>query len=88
MNIEVKVITRAKRKEITREDGALKVKLLSVPRDGKANQELTEYLADVFCVRKTDVTIVKGEKDKRKVVSLVMDEAEYSRKMAEIQEKA
>ena len=84
MNIDVKVVTRARKKEIKQEGGVLKVKLISLPRDGKANEELTEYLADFFDVRKADVTIVKGEKDKRKVVALAVSEAEYERRMAEI----
>jgi uncharacterized protein len=84
MNIEVKVITRAKKKEIREEGGILKVKLISLPRDGKANEELTEYLADFFAIRKTDVAIVRGERDKRKVVSVAISGAEYERKVAEI----
>jgi len=87
MNIEIKVITRAKRKEIKREGEALKVKLVSLPRDGKANEELTEFLADFFGLRKGDVRIVRGERDKRKVVSIQLSESDYERKMTEIEGK-
>jgi uncharacterized protein len=83
MNIEIKVITRARKKEIRREGDGLKVKLISLPRDGKANEELTGYLADFFGVRRGDVRIVKGEKDKRKVVSILLSESEYERRMSE-----
>jgi uncharacterized protein len=88
MNIEIKVVTRAKRKEIKQEGEGLKVKLISLPRDGKANEELTGYLADFFGVRRADVKIVKGEKDKRKVVSILVSRSEYERKIAENQGKA
>jgi uncharacterized protein len=87
MNIEIKVITRAKKKEIRYEGRGLKVKLISLPRDGKANEELTDFLADFFGVRKADVRIVKGEKDKRKVVSIPVSESEYGKRMAEIEGK-
>jgi uncharacterized protein (TIGR00251 family) len=87
MNVEIKVITRAKKKEMRYEGEVLKVKLVSLPRDGKANEELTDFLADFFGVRKADIKIVKGEKDKRKVVSIPVSESEYGRRMAEIEEK-
>ncbi len=82
MNIEVKVVTRAKRREITQEGGGLRVKLMSLPRDGKANEELVGYLAGFFGVRKGDVKIIRGEKDRRKVVSIPVSEREYDEKMA------
>lgn len=70
MNIEVRVVPGAKKREITREGQAFKVKLLSPAREGKANKELVEYLADFFSVRKSEIVIVLGERDRRKVVSL------------------
>lgn len=79
MNIEIKVITKAKKKEIAREGAGLKVKLISPPRDGKANEELFGLLADFFHIRKSDVKIMKGEKDKRKVVSVPVSEDEFER---------
>lgn len=70
MKVEVRVVPGARKREITREGDGLKVKLLSQAREGKANQELVEYLADFFSVRKSEVVIVLGERDRRKVVSL------------------
>jgi uncharacterized protein len=86
MNIEIRAVTRAKKREITREGTLLKVKLISQPRDGKANEELIESLAAFFGVRKSDVAILRGEKDKRKVVSIPVTEGEFTVKMAEIRE--
>ncbi len=73
MNIEIKVITNAKRKEIKIEGSQLKVKLTSLPQDGRANEELIEYLSLVCMVKKSEVKIVKGEKDKKKVVAIPID---------------
>lgn len=73
MNIEVRVITNAKRREVMYEGACLKVKLTALPREGKANEELVEYLASLFRLRKSDIEITRGEKAKRKVVSLPID---------------
>ena len=86
MNIEIRAVTRAKKREITREGTSLKVKLISQPRDGKANEELIESLATFFGVRKSDVVILRGEKDKHKVVSIPVTEGEFTVKMAKIRE--
>jgi uncharacterized protein len=83
VNIEIKVVTGARKKEIRQEGGGLRVKLISQPREGRANAELIGYLSDFFSVRKSDVRIVKGEKDKRKVVSVPVSEREFERKMGE-----
>ena len=75
MNIEIKVIPNAKKREISREGSTFKVKLKSVPRDGKANEELIEFLSDTFKVKRSEIKILRGEKDRRKVVFLPVDES-------------
>ncbi len=47
---------------------ALKVKLTSPPVEGKANEELIEFLAETFKVRKSAVKILKGSSSKQKLV--------------------
>jgi uncharacterized protein len=59
----------------------LRVKLLSLPREGKANEELVASLAAFFGVRKADVRILRGEKDKRKVVSIPVSEGEFKARL-------
>ncbi|HAR97099.1 MAG TPA: hypothetical protein DCR97_14230 [Deltaproteobacteria bacterium] len=76
MIVEIKVIPNAKRQEIKRESGTLKVKVISRAERGKANRELVEYLSAVLGVKKADIKILRGEKDTRKVISLPLDEAE------------
>jgi len=48
----------------------LKVMLVSLPVEGRANEELVKYLSDIFSVKKRDIKILKGEKAKRKLVSI------------------
>jgi hypothetical protein len=75
MNIEIKVIPNAKKREIIREGANFKVKLKSIARDGKANEELIEYLSELFMIRKSEIKIIRGEKDRRKVVSIPVEES-------------
>ena len=64
MNVDIKVITNAKKREITVLGSVLKVKLTSLPRDGRANEELIEYLSEYFHVWKSEIRIIRGEKEK------------------------
>lgn len=47
---------------------ALKVRVASPPVDGKANATLLDFLAEVFGVPRRDVTLVRGETSRAKVV--------------------
>ncbi len=82
MNIEVKVIAGARKRAITLEGSRLKVKILSKPLKGKANEELIEYISDTLGIKKKDVAIVAGERDTRKVVSIPVDEETLRRVLA------
>ncbi|RZF39898.1 hypothetical protein LSTR_LSTR010526 [Laodelphax striatellus] len=48
----------------------LAVKIAARAVEGQANTELVEYLAEVLSVRKSDFTIVRGQKSREKTVSL------------------
>lgn len=76
MIIEVHVITNARKRELKAESSFLKVKLTSVPREGKANEELVEFLAQSFGVRKADIAIIKGLKEKKKLISVPLSPEE------------
>ena len=78
MNVEVKIVPGARKREIRAEGGRLKVKVCAKPVEGKANDELIEYLADAFHVKRRDVKIIAGERDTRKVVSLPVDEQAFA----------
>ncbi len=49
-------------------DGALKVKITSPPVDGEANAMVIELFSKILKIRKTALTIVKGESSRRKTV--------------------
>ncbi len=68
-SVEVKVCVkpRSKRSEVVGfEDGCLVVKVTSPPIGGRANEELIKLLKRYFKAKR--VTIVKGERDKVKIV--------------------
>ena|SRR5450432_3343526 len=59
----------AKRTEVSGTHGdALKIRLAAPPVDGKANAELLCYLANVFGVPQRNVTLMRGESSRHKVV--------------------
>lgn len=70
MNIEVKVITNAKKRAITRSDNVITVRVKALPLEGRANDELLDYISDLFNVKRSAIRIVRGEKGKRKVLSI------------------
>lgn len=81
MIIEVRVITNAKKKELKFEGDSLKVKITALPKEGRANTALIEYLADFFGIKKSEIKIIKGEKEKRKLISLPLEEEQIAKAM-------
>lgn len=57
-------------------DGTIKVKIAAPPVDGKANEALVEFLAEVFEVSKSSVELLKGEAGRHKKVSIHKKEEE------------
>jgi uncharacterized protein (TIGR00251 family) len=51
-------------------DNRLCVRITPPPEDGKANACLREFLAKTFNCAKRDVILVKGEKSRKKTVSI------------------
>lgn len=74
MKLEVRVITNAKRREAIFDGAILRVKVRALPLEGKANDELIEYLAEILGLKKKDIKILKGETERRKLISLPIDE--------------
>ncbi len=68
------VITNARKRHAEWDGQRLKVKLTALPVKGKANEELVEYLAETLGLKRSQIRIVRGEKEKKKVVSLPADE--------------
>lgn len=68
----VRVVTRARRREIVgiQDDGALKIRLTSPPRDNRANDELVEFLSETLGVNKSRIEIVAGARGREKIISV------------------
>ena len=67
--IEINVKPNAKESEIVGiEDGLLKVSIDSPPVDGKANTEVVNFMASRFGVKKSYVSIIKGQTSHHKTV--------------------
>lgn len=52
-------------------DDALKIRLKAQPIDGKANEALIRYLAEMLGVPKSAVSITHGHTSKRKIIDVV-----------------
>jgi uncharacterized protein (TIGR00251 family) len=70
MRIKVRVVPRAKKERIEKLPDNLKVYLNEPAIEGRANKKLCEVLADYFAVKKSAVTIVRGETNRDKVVEI------------------
>jgi uncharacterized protein (TIGR00251 family) len=67
----VKVHPRARKNAITGVVGnALKLALTAPPVEGKANQSVIEFFADLFEIPRSSVTIASGETSRNKVVRI------------------
>ncbi len=70
MQINVKVITKAKENKIKQEKDGLKAYLTAVPEKGKANELLIKVLADYYKINKSSIKIIKGEKSRNKIIEV------------------
>lgn len=69
--IAVRVQPNAAQSKVTGfKDGALQVRITAPPVEGKANQELVRFLADVLGVSKSSLTIEKGLTSRSKLVAV------------------
>ncbi|MCF6767602.1 DUF167 domain-containing protein [Thiotrichales bacterium 19S11-10] len=69
--LEVYVQPGSKTTELSgKHDGRIKIRLKSSPIDGKANQELITFMAQLLKVKKQDIQIVRGEKSRLKLLSI------------------
>ncbi|MFH1092852.1 MAG: DUF167 domain-containing protein [Candidatus Omnitrophota bacterium] len=72
MFISIKVITNAAKNEIIEKSkGELIVKVTATPERGKANKKVLEFLAEYFNVNKTDILIVKGKYNSKKIINII-----------------
>jgi hypothetical protein len=60
---------------------ALKVTVTAVPEDGKANAALLRLLSKQWRIARTDMAVVLGATDRRKVILISGDAAELRRRL-------
>jgi len=67
--LAVKVTPNAGRNEIVGlKDGVLQVRIAAPPEKGKANKELTDFLAEKLGVKKSAILITKGQTSRYKTI--------------------
>ena len=70
MRINLKIVPNAKQAKIIAEGDGYKVYIPAPAVEGKANAYLVKFLAEHFKVRKSAVTLVRGETSRHKVVEI------------------
>jgi uncharacterized protein (TIGR00251 family) len=71
MIIRVRVIPNAQHSEVMGRVGSIvRVRVAAPAVDGKANQQLMEFLAEFFGVKERYVSILRGEKGKEKTIQV------------------
>ena len=71
VRLTVKVSPGASRNEITGfRDDILLVKIAAAPEKGKANRVLIDFLSGNLGIRKTDITLLRGETARTKILEI------------------
>jgi uncharacterized protein (TIGR00251 family) len=76
--LAVRVTPRASRNEISEilSDGTIKIRLTAPPVEGRANEALVAFLADVLSVPRSRIEIVAGSTGRNKLISILDLDAE------------
>ncbi|MCA6069935.1 MAG: DUF167 domain-containing protein [Endomicrobium sp.] len=71
MIIKVRVIPNSKRSEVVSRVGSiLRVKIVAPAVEGKANEELCNFLSDFFDVKRSMIFLRKGERGREKTIEI------------------
>ncbi len=69
--LPVKIVPGASRTRYLGEwDGRARIAVAAPPEKGKANKALVTFLADLFALRKSDVTVIAGHTSSRKTIRI------------------
>jgi hypothetical protein len=71
--LAIRVTPRASHNEIAEilSDGTVRIRLTAPPAEGKANEALVEFLADILNVSQSRIEIVAGMTGRDKLVSIL-----------------
>ncbi len=71
VRLAVQITPNARKSEVVGlQDDVLKIRLKAQPVDGKANEALVRYIADMLSVPKSAVSITHGHTTKRKIIEV------------------
>ena len=71
LTIAIQVSTRKKHRALhIGPQGEFVVWLMSTPRENRANEELREFLAEIFAISRVQVTILRGAHSRSKVIAV------------------
>ena len=83
IRISVQIIPNAKKSEVIGVlDDALKIRLQAQPIEGKANEALVRFLADMLSLPKSAVVITHGHTNRRKVIEVTAPDVTIERTKA------
>jgi uncharacterized protein len=67
----LQVVPRASQSELTSfQDGVIKLRISAPPVDGKANKECVRVLANFLGIKRSQVTILSGNKSRTKKIAI------------------
>jgi uncharacterized protein (TIGR00251 family) len=84
--LAIRVSPRAKINQIKEflDDGTVKIAITASPVDGKANNALVKYLADILDIPQSQIEIVAGLSSKNKLISIYdMDAALLQKRLTD-----
>lgn len=66
--VRLKIIPNASKNEVVFQDGMLKFRITAQPIENKANKALVEFISKAIRVPKSNISIVKGDLNKEKML--------------------
>jgi uncharacterized protein (TIGR00251 family) len=71
--IQVKIIPNAKQTQFQEvlSDGTIKIRVASIPENGKANKKLLQFLQNNLRLTKDNISIISGETSQFKKIRIV-----------------
>jgi uncharacterized protein len=77
LKVSVRVTTGTRKREVRWDGDVLQVRLTAPPVEGKANDELIRYLAETFDVKRNEITIIRGERSRHKMIGMPFDKGTF-----------
>ena len=70
MILSIRVIPKASRNLVRKENDSFKVYLTKPAQDGLANNQLIDLLSEYLNIKKSGIKIIKGHKSRNKLVEI------------------